>query len=406
MALAQQKPAPSLQPRAVLLHSAELILKGKNRRYFEQQLVKNIRISLQDAFPFRYERIGASFLLQFEQSVEEEILNRLQRIFGVASFAPVFETEPTMEQLEQAVLGTFPESFSGSFAVNARRSGKSLPFRSIEINKRLGHVIQEAHSLPVDLSHPDLTLSVQATAEKIYFSWESFAGKRGLPVGVSGKVIVLLSGGIDSPVAAYRMASRGCQPIYVHFHSAPYTNRASLEKVGEIIKVLDQFHYISKLYLVPFAELQQELVRKCPAPLRVILYRRFMLRIAARIARYEKAAALVTGESVGQVASQTLANIRSIEAVTPLPVLRPLVGCDKQEIVDCAREIGTYSISIEPDQDCCSYLMPPKPATHTQPLQLEMAEAELEVEALVRQALRATERKSQDKVHLPFAKEE
>lgn len=387
---------------AVLARSAEIILKGKNRCYFERQLLKNIRLSAGEDFPLKCERIGASFLLKFSEPVSDELLVRLQKVFGLASVSPVYETGTDMEELTQAVLSTFPKGFSGSFAVDSRRSGLKTPLRSIEINERLGRAIQEAYSHPVNLSQPDLTLSVQATEKKTYFSWKSLPGPRGLPVGVSGKVVTLLSGGIDSPVAAYQMANRGCHPVYVHFHSAPYTNRASIEKVCEVVEVLKGFHYPTRLYLVPFAELQKEIVCKCPAPLRVILYRRFMMRIATRIANYEKAHALVTGESVGQVASQTLSNIRSIEAVTPLPILRPLIGCDKQEIVDRARAIGTFSISIEPDQDCCSYLMPPKPVTHSQPKDLETAEAKLDVEELTKKTLIKTEKLSQEKTGLPF----
>lgn len=378
--------------RAVWVRSAELILKGKNRRHFERQLLDNIRQSLGEKHPFHWQRIGASFLLTFEEAVDLPLMAHLQKVIGIAALAPVYEVPPNINVLTEIICETAPQDFAGSFAVETRRSFKKFSLNSQQINVLLGAAIQKRFAWPVDLDNPTHRLQVLIAESQAYFSWEDYRGLAGLPVGVSGKVLVLISGGIDSPVAAYRMARRGCRPYYVHFHSAPYTSQASIAKVKEVVQLLSEYHYATNLYLVPFADVQKEIVVKCPAPLRVILYRRFMLRIAEQLARKERALALVTGESVGQVASQTLSNIRSIEAVTTLPILRPLIGEDKQTIVDQARAIGTYPISIQPDEDCCSYLMPLRPATHSRRFELERAEADLASDTLIGEALQKTER--------------
>jgi thiamine biosynthesis protein ThiI len=394
-------PEPS---KALLLRGAEIILKGKNRRLFETQLLRNIRRSIGDLAPFDFKKVRASYLLQFSDVPGRDIIQRLQEVFGLSYIAPVYESELKIEALLENVTRCLPRQGVRSFAVRSRRLNRNFPYNTQELNEVLGAAIQQQTSWAVDLKNPDLVVNVDVMNDIIYYHWERYTGLRGLPVGVSGKVIVMLSGGIDSPVAAFQLASRGCLPVYVHFHSAPYTSRASIEKAMEVVRKLETYHYQTRVYLVPFAEIQKEIVTQCPDPLRVILYRRFMVRLADRIARAEKSQALVTGESVAQVASQTLANLRSIEAVTSIPILRPLIGCDKQEIVERARKIGTYDISIQPDQDCCSYLMPQKPATHTRVWELEEAEQELDVEALVRQTMRQIEKRTGTESSYPFSR--
>jgi thiamine biosynthesis protein ThiI len=221
---------------------------------------------------------------------------------------------------------------------------------------------------------------------------EKRGGPGGLPVGTGGRVAALMSGGIDSPVAAWRMINRGCRADLVHFHSAPLVDRTTQEKARDIAVVLTKWQFRTRLYLVPLAEIQKEVRTKTPEPLRVILYRRFMMRIAERIARRRRCRALVTGESLGQVASQTIENLATVDAVVKMPVLRPLIGTDKRDIIAMAERLGTYAISIRPDQDCCRLFVPPHPATKSWPSEAEAAEAELDVEALVNDAVARTEK--------------
>jgi thiamine biosynthesis protein ThiI len=252
----------------------------------------------------------------------------------------------------------------------------------------VGGRIKLARGWKVDLSNPALTIRVEIMADQAFYSFGRDAGPGGLPSGASGKVTCLLSGGIDSPVAAWRMMKRGCTVHLVHFHSYPFLSRASQEKVREIAALLAKWQLSARLFLVAFGEIQRQVVLAVPAALRVVIYRRLMLRIADRIARRHGAGALLTGEVVGQVASQTLENMAVIASATSLPILRPLVGMDKEEIVQQAQQIGTYEISIVPDQDCCQLFTPKHPATKATPEMVEEAERQLPVEDLVEGAVR------------------
>jgi len=235
----------------------------------------------------------------------------------------------------------------------------------------------------VDLKNAELTIGIEILSRDAFFSLDKIPGPGGLPVGTSGRVISLISGGIDSPVAAYRMMQRGCRLIFVHFHSSPYLDKTSQEKVKELVKILTRHQFFSRLYLVPFGEIQRQIVTAVMRPLRVVLYRRMMVRIAEAVAAKETAAALVTGESLAQVASQTLQNLTVIEKAATLPILRPLVGMDKQEIIDQARRMGTFEISTLPDQDCCQLFVPQHPDTKASLIEVEKAESRLDLPALI-----------------------
>jgi tRNA uracil 4-sulfurtransferase len=239
----------------------------------------------------------------------------------------------------------------------------------------------------VDLKNAEFTVTVEILPHDAFFGFNKIAGPGGLPVGASGRVVALISGGIDSPVAAYRMMQRGCRLIFVHFHSAPYQDKTSQEKVRLLIQLLTRHQFTSRLYMVPFGEIQRQIVAAVGRPLRVVLYRRMMLRIAEAIARQEKAKALITGESLGQVASQTLDNMSIIQQAARLPILRPLVGMDKQEIIDQARRMGTFEISSIPDQDCCQLFVPKHPATKARFRDVEEDETKLDVKELLRYGL-------------------
>jgi thiamine biosynthesis protein ThiI len=289
-----------------------------------------------------------------------------------------------LDVIQSRILESLPGKSFSSFRIETQRGDKSFPLSSPEINRRLGAPVKERSGARVDLSNPELTVTVEILSRDAFFGFDRVQGAGGLPVGASGRVVSLISGGIDSPVASYRMMQRGCRLIFVHFHSAPYLDRTSQEKVRQLVTALTRHQFQSRLYMVPFGEIQRQIVAAVNRPLRVILYRRMMLRIAEAIARKEKAKALVTGESLGQVASQTLDNMAVIQQAIRQAILRPLVGMDKQEIIDQARRIGTFDISSIPDQDCCQLFVPKHPATKARFSDVEADEAKLDVNELLR----------------------
>jgi thiamine biosynthesis protein ThiI len=278
-----------------------------------------------------------------------------------------------------------------SFKIDTRRADKSFPLTSVEINQRVGAYVKTRSQAEVDLEQPELTCWIEIVERLALIYVERLRGPGGLPVGTSGKVVVLLSGGIDSPVAAWKMIKRGCTPVFVHFHSFPYTNKESQEKARQIAKLLANYSLKAKIYLVPFAEVQRHIMVETPLSTRVILYRRFMMRLAEQIAVRERARVLVTGDSVGQVASQTIENIDVISRAVSMPILRPLVGDDKIEIVDVARRIGTFEISILPDQDCCSLFVPKHPETKADLNEIEQSEARLDMREVMKAAVESAE---------------
>jgi thiamine biosynthesis protein ThiI len=271
--------------------------------------------------------------------------------------------------------------------VTAKRADKRLPLTSMDVEKYVGQYVCDLTGKKVRLSGPDLTIYVELLAKDAYYYFDKVQGPGGMPVGVSGKVACLVSGGIDSPVAAYRMMKRGCNAVYVHFSGRPLVSRDSEDKVKDLVQTLTAHQHYSKLFIVPFGEIQQDIVAKAPAPYRVVLYRRLMVRIASELAQREQCWALVTGDSLGQVASQTPENLSVIEEAAELPVLRPLIGMDKLEITDQAQRIGTFATSIEPDQDCCSLFTPSHPSTKTRIDDIRRIERGLDIGMLVKQGL-------------------
>jgi len=317
----------------------------------------------------------------------EQVSERLRRVFGVANFAPAGRAPTDPDAVAKAILADLGDRETGSFRVSVRRADKRYPLTSPQLEREIGGRIKLARGWKVDLGHPQLEIRVEFLSDTTFYSFGKERGPGGLPTGASGRVACLLSGGIDSPVAAYRMMKRGCSVRLVHFHSYPFLSRASQEKVREIAEVLTRYQLRTTLHLVAFGEIQRQVVLSAPASLRVVLYRRLMLRIAERLAREAGARALVTGEVIGQVASQTLDNMAVIASATSLPILRPLVGMDKDEIVAQAQAIETYLISIVPDQDCCQLFTPRNPATRASAREVEAAESALPVEDLVTAAV-------------------
>ncbi len=378
--------------RQVLAATHEVRLKGGNRRWFERHLEANVRRALEDLPVAAIERPAARLLVRLGGPVPfVEVARRLGTVFGLKTIAAVERAGATLEEAERFLEPRLPALPGTTFAVRCKRSDKSFPLTSIEVERRLGAFVRARTGRPVDLADPDHTVRLLVDEGGIWLVTREVRGPGGLPTGTGGRAAVLLSGGIDSPVAAWMVAKRGMRLDLVHFHSVPRTDPASLEKVEELAAVLARWTGPVRLAMVPLLPIQEAVVARCPARLRVLLYRRFMLRLAERLARRFRARALVTGESLGQVASQTVENLAAVEAVAALPVLRPLVGLDKEEIVALARRAGTFEISIRPHFDCCSYLVPAHPETRARAADLDAAEAKLDVAALLRDALRATE---------------
>jgi tRNA uracil 4-sulfurtransferase len=370
---------------SVLIRYHEIALKKGNRQYFTELLKRNLLAAVKDLGPKEIRSLPARLLLTFKKDIDAEItIQRIRTVFGVANFSLVERTPKNIDVLRTRILESLNGAQFESFRIETQRGDKTFPLTSPEINRQLGAAVKEKSGARVDLMNAEFTVTVEILPRDAFFGFNKIAGAGGLPVGASGRLIALISGGIDSPVAAYRMMQRGCRVIFVHFHSAPYQDNTSQEKVRQLITTLTRHQFLSRLYLVPFGEIQRQIVASVARPLRVVLYRRMMLRIAEAIARKEKAKALVTGESLGQVASQTLDNIVVVQQAARLPILRPLVGMDKQEIIDQARRIGTFEISSIPDQDCCQLFVPKHPATKARFTDVEQDEKRFDVNELVR----------------------
>jgi len=379
-------------PRVLLtLHYHELALKGANRPRFVRALVRNARRALGELGPCRVESRGGRVVVETEAEASAALARALQ-IPGVAHVMQVTRHPRDLDGVAAAAVAEVRRLAPASFRISTRRNDKSFPMTSVEIDRQVGAAVHEALGIPVRLKGAEREVHLAVLPDEILLSVEKWGGPGGLPTGTGGRVAVLLSGGMDSPVAAWRMINRGCRADLVHFHSHPLVDKTTQEKARDLALVLAKWQFRTRLWLVPLAEIQKEVRLKTPEALRVILYRRFMMRIAEAIARRRRCGALVTGESLGQVASQTISNIATVDAVVRMPVFRPLIGTDKRDIIAMAERLGTYAISARPDQDCCQLFVPPKPATKSWPSQADAAEAELDVKALVDDAFARTER--------------
>ena len=376
---------------SVLVRYHEIALKKGNRAYFTELLKRNLLAAVKDLGAKEIRSLPARLLLTFKNDVPAAtLIERMGTVFGVANFSIVERTARDIDALRGRILESLNGGRFQSFRIETQRGDKTFPLTSPEINRQLGAAVKEKSGARVDLENAEFTVTVEILPRDAFFGFNKIAGAGGLPVGSSGRVAALISGGFDSPVAAYRMMQRGCRIIFVHFHSVPYQDKTSQEKVRQLIQLLTRHQFTSRLYMVPFAEIQRQIVAAVARPLRVVLYRRMMLRIAEAIARQEKAKALITGESLGQVASQTLDNMAVIQQAARLPILRPLVGMDKQEIIDQARRIGTFEVSSVPDQDCCQLFVPKHPATKARFIDVEEDETKLDVKDLLRYGMENT----------------
>jgi len=375
-------------PKHIIAHYQEIVLKGKNRHIFVKKLIENIKYATAGLGVKHIRHKDGRIILDLSAGARESIISdRLTKTFGIANLVLTHRISNDVNVFKDEILQHVKGREFNSFRVSTKRGYKGYPLTSMDIDRIVGAHIKEATGAKVNLTNPELTIFIQILSGETYFYVDKIQGPGGLPVGTGGTVVCLLSGGIDSPVAAYRIMRRGCSVVFVHFHSYPYLSKTSQEKVQDLTEILNQYQQPVKTYMLSFGDIQKEIILSVPAKYRVVIYRRMMLRIAERIAGETGALALITGDSLGQVASQTLENITTTENAVTLPVLRPLIGMDKGEIIDQAIRIGTYDISIIPDQDCCQLFIPRNPAVRTIIREIERVEKKLDVERLISMAL-------------------
>ncbi len=369
----------------ILIRYGEIFLKGNNRGYFESALAKNIRTALEN-FTFKFVRAQNRFLIEdYDEAYETDIIDKLTKIFGIHSVSVAVKVKSTEEELEKAAVLMMKDK-SGTFRVTVNRADKKIQKSSMELAARLGGAVLESNpNLTVNLHVFDTDLYVDIRENGLsYLFTDKIMGAGGMPVGTAGAGMVLLSGGIDSPVAAYMMAKRGLKLHAIHFHSAPYTSEMAKQKVVDLAGIVKNYSGPIVLHVIPFTDVQLKIHEKCPAELMITIMRRFMMRIAERIAKANSCGALITGESLGQVASQTMESITVTNGVIEdLPVFRPLIGMDKTEIMDIARNIDTYDTSILPYEDCCTVFLPKNPVIRPKLETVLKAEAKLDVETLI-----------------------
>ncbi len=391
--------------RVIIIRYGEIFLKGKNRSYFESLLIKNIKQGIGELIGDNYVfvRLQARYVVEdYPVEREQELVDRLKKIFGIHSLSVAVKARADYSdefaELKE-VLGQLATQLEESntlpkpkFRVTVKRADKRIPIPSYEIAAKLAGAVLKNCSFSVDLKKfdYDFEVDIRETGEAFVFC-NVIRGAGGLPVGCSSKGLLLLSGGIDSPVAAYMMAKRGMKLVAVHFASPPYTSELAKQKVIRLRNIVQEYTTDVKLYVVPFTEIQLAIHEHCPAEFMITLMRRFMMRVATQIAKMNDCKAIVTGESLGQVASQTVESMTSTEDCAGLPVFRPLIAFDKEETMDVAKRIGTYDVSIQPYEDCCTVFLPKSPAIHPNLDRVKAAEKALDVQELTRCALEGVE---------------
>lgn len=379
----------------ILIKNGELALKGLNRSNFEDALIKNMRRRIKDLGEFTIRKAQSTIYLEpkDEDFDFEEALLRISRVFGIAAFSRACVCEKDINDILEKSVVYLRESMENirTFKVEAKRADKNFPLTSPEICRELGgKLLSEYHHLKVDVHNPDLIVNVEIRDYGAYVRGEQIAGAGGLPVGTAGVASILISGGIDSPVAAWTMAKRGLRLNAIHFASPPYTSARAEMKVKTLLSKVSKYAGCINLAIVPFTEIQDEIAKNCPEDYFTLIMRRMMMRISQRIAQKEGSLALITGESLGQVASQTLPALVTTDAVCNMPVLRPLIGMDKEEIVRISRVIDTFETSILPYEDCCTVFTPKHPKTRPTIAQCEEAESGLRIEQLIEKAISET----------------
>ncbi len=373
----------------LLVRYGEIFLKGQNRPTFMRALVKRIKYAVKDLGATVYLYDARIFVTDYDD--QEEAIRRVTKVFGVHSVCPAIEMPKEDFEAVAAQAVTMMAEFSGTFKVFARRSDKRYPFDSPTINGEIGHrILQANRNLSVDVKHPEHVLNVEIR-DHAYLYVKVIPAVGGMPVGTNGKATLLLSGGIDSPVAGWMVAKRGVHISAVHFHSYPYTSDRAKEKVLDLARILSESCCGIRVHVVPFTKIQMEIHEKCPEDYTTLIMRRFMMRIAERVAKIEGAEALITGESIGQVASQTMTALGTTDMVVEMPVFRPVIGFDKRDIIDIAEKIGTMETSSLPYEDCCTVFTPRHPATHPKLDKILEGESKLDVEGLIEEAMAGIE---------------
>ena len=377
--------------KAIFIRYSEIHLKGNNKEYFESALISNLKTALK-GFDLQFGRSNARYVLRnFDESLTPQIIDCVKNVFGVHSLSVAEEVPSTLEDIRAAAIALAPKR--GSFKVSTNRADKRFPLHSMDLSAEIGgDVLENNSALTVNLHNPDHVINIDIRENgKTFVFRDVIRGVNGMPVGTGGKAIAMLSGGIDSPVAMYMMAKRGMSLRAVHFHSFPYTSAQAKQKVLDLAAIVKKYTLRMTVDVVSFTEIQTAIHERCPEEYMITIMRRFMMRIAEKIARINGCGAVVTGESLGQVASQTLESITSTNAVAHIPVFRPLIGFDKEEIIDIAHKIGTYETSILPYEDCCTIFLPKRPVTKPRLSAVEKVESALDVETLVQNALQNVE---------------
>jgi len=382
--------------RLILIRYGELGLKGKNKKIFITKLVNNIRASMHGLHGWAVRSTWGRLWLEVSEDIYEEAIDRVTKVFGIYSVSPVVPAERDMDDIKRVALEVLKKALphGGTFKVNTRRADKTFPGASPEISREIAEYIFERvdQSFDADMDNPQLMLSVEIRGEGIFVYGETIHGAGGLPVSCSGRALLMLSGGIDSPVAGWMAMKRGVALEAIHYHSYPFTGEKAKEKVFDLCKILAKWQGAPiKLHVVHFTEIQKAIYAKCDPEYGITLIRRFMFRIAERVARDRNCLAIYTGESVGQVASQTLESMNVINQVVDIPVLRPLVGMDKEDIMKVANKVGTFETSILPYEDCCTVFLPKYPKIRPVLAEAEELEKKLDIEALITEALEKTE---------------
>ncbi len=378
----------------ILVRYGEIALKGKNRPFFEKQLRVNIKDALKGLEPFSVQFHRGRYMIEIEAELQQAAIKRLQKIFGIVSVSPAYRVALDMQKINRQALQLLEEDPREglTFKVQARRSNKNFKLTTPELNQALGaYLLERGRSVQVDVHNPDVTIFVEIRHEGAFLYSRLFPGPGGMPAGVAGRGLLLLSGGIDSPVAGWMALKRGIRLEAIHFHSPPFTGEGAVNKVFDLCSILAAYGGKITLHLAPFTNIQKALRSRCPETLLITLMRRAMFRVAEKLAQARRIQALFTGESLGQVASQTLENITATESVISMPVLRPLVGFDKEEIIAAARKIDTYAVSIRPFDDCCTLFVPRHPVIRPRLENLERQERHLDLDNLVADCLRRVE---------------
>ena len=379
----------------ILIKNGELALKGLNRSTFEDILIKNIRKRIKPLGEFEYRKEQSTVsVVPIDDYIDmDEVSDRISRVFGIAAYSRALQVEKDMGVILKNAPEYLAEQLKNAktFKVEGKRSDKKFPLKSPEISAEVGGaILSEFPHLRVDVKNPEILVTIEIREKFAFIRGNQTKGAGGMPTGTAGKSSILISGGIDSPVAAYMMAKRGLVLNAIHFASPPYTSPQSEEKVHNLLRQVSRYSGNITLFTVGFTEIQEEIRDKCPEDMFTLIMRRFMMRIAQRLAEKEESKALITGESLGQVASQTLNALACTDAVVSMPVFRPLIGLDKDEIIKVSRKIDTFDISIEPYEDCCTVFTPKHPKTKPQISVIENAEKALDVEALIDRAIENT----------------